>query len=35
MLQITIHFNIGTAGGWTKPSTGYTFRFIDKFSDKL
>ena len=25
--------NIGTAGGWTKPSTGYTFRFIDKFSD--
>ena len=27
--------NIGTAGGWTKPSTGYTFRFIDKHSDKL
>ena len=27
--------NIGTAGGWTKPSSGYTFRFIDKFSDKL
>ena len=26
--------NIGTAGGWTKPSTGYTFRFIDKFSDR-
>ena len=27
--------NIGTAGGWTKPSSGYTFRFIDKNSDKL
>ena len=27
--------NIGTAGGWTKPSTGYTFRFIDKYSDKI
>ena len=27
--------NIGTAGGWTKPSTGYTFRFIDKHSNKL
>ena len=27
--------HIGTAGGWTKPSSGYTFRFIDKFSDKL
>ena len=27
--------NIGTAGGWTKPSSGYTFRFIDKYSDKL
>tara|TARA_Y100000991_G_C21974001_1_gene351131 strand:- start:3140 stop:4297 length:1158 start_codon:yes stop_codon:yes gene_type:complete len=27
--------NIGTAGGWTKPSTGYTFRFIDKYSSKL
>ncbi len=27
--------HIGTAGGWTKPSTGYTFRFIDKYSSKL
>jgi lycopene beta-cyclase len=27
--------NIGTAGGWTKPSSGYTFRFADKYSDKL
>ena len=27
--------NIGTAGGWTKPSSGYTFRFIDKYSNKL
>ena len=24
--------NIGTAGGWTKPSSGYTFRFVDKYS---
>ena len=27
--------NIGTSGGWTKPSTGYTFKFIDKKSSKL
>ena len=27
--------NIGTAGGWTKPSTGYTFKFIDKISSQL
>jgi len=27
--------NIGTAGGWTKPSTGYTFKFIDKKSSQL
>ena len=27
--------NIGTAGGWTKPSTGYTFRFIDKYSERI
>ncbi|OMQ12430.1 lycopene cyclase family protein [[Flexibacter] sp. ATCC 35103] len=27
--------NIGTAGGWTKASTGYTFRNSDKKSDKL
>ena len=27
--------NIGTAGGWTKPSTGYTFRFIDKYSNSI
>lgn len=27
--------NIGTAGGWTKPSSGYTFRFIDKNTDRL
>ena len=27
--------NIGTSGGWTKPSTGYTFKFIDKKSDQL
>ena len=27
--------NIGTAGGWTKPSSGYTFRYIDKFSNRV
>ncbi|OXG05568.1 lycopene beta-cyclase [Flavobacterium araucananum] len=27
--------NIGTAGGWTKASTGYTFRNSDKKSTKL
>lgn len=27
--------HIGTAGGWTKPSTGYTFSFIDKNSSKV
>ena len=26
---------IGTAGGWTKPSTGYTFYFCQKFSEQL
>ncbi|HZW70425.1 MAG TPA: lycopene cyclase family protein, partial [Hanamia sp.] len=26
---------IGTAGGQTKPSTGYTFRFIQKQADKI
>jgi lycopene beta-cyclase len=29
-----IHF-LGTAGGQTKPSTGYTFRFIQKEADKI
>lgn len=28
-------FNIGTAGGQTKASSGYTFRFIQKQSDRL
>lgn len=28
-------YNIGTAGGVTKPSTGYTFRFIQKQSNKI
>jgi len=27
--------NIGSAGGWTKASTGYTFRNSDKLSQKL
>ncbi|UMY66539.1 MULTISPECIES: lycopene cyclase family protein [unclassified Flavobacterium] len=27
--------HIGTAGGWTKASTGYTFRNTDKLSDRL
>jgi lycopene beta-cyclase len=27
--------NIGSAGGWTKASTGYTFRNSDKMSQKL
>ncbi|MEL1246397.1 lycopene cyclase family protein [Flavobacterium sp. DGU11] len=27
--------NIGSAGGWTKASTGYTFRNADKKSDEL
>jgi lycopene beta-cyclase len=27
--------NIGTAGGWTKPSSGYTFKFIEKNTTKL
>jgi len=27
--------NIGTAGGWTKPSSGYTFKFIEKNTIKL
>ena len=26
---------IGTAGGQTKASTGYTFRFIQKQADKI
>lgn len=26
---------IGTAGGWTKPSTGYTFKFSDKKTREL
>jgi len=28
-------FNIGTAGGQTKGSTGYTFQFIQKHSEKI
>ncbi|WP_255724008.1 lycopene cyclase family protein [Terrimonas ginsenosidimutans] len=28
-------YNIGTAGGQTKASTGYTFRFIQKQSDQI
>lgn len=28
-------FNIGTAGGWTKASTGYTFKNADKKSTEL
>ncbi len=28
-------FQLGTAGGQTKPSSGYTFRFIQKQSDQL
>jgi len=27
--------NIGTAGGWTKASTGYTFKNADKYSERL
>jgi lycopene beta-cyclase len=27
--------NIGTAGGWTKASTGYTFKNSDKYSSQL
>jgi lycopene beta-cyclase len=27
--------NIGTAGGWTKASTGYTFKKSDKKSTQL
>ena len=27
--------NIGTAGGWTKPSSGYTFKFVDKNCEKV
>jgi lycopene beta-cyclase len=27
--------NIGTAGGWTKASTGYTFKNSDKKSSQL
>jgi lycopene beta-cyclase len=27
--------NIGTAGGWTKASTGYTFKNSDKYSTQL
>lgn len=27
--------HIGTAGGWTKPSTGFTFNFISKKTKKL
>ena len=27
--------HIGTAGGWTRPSTGYTFKFIEKNTGKL
>lgn len=31
----SVILNIGTAGGWTKPSTGYTFMFIQKKVDHL
>ncbi|MEJ0032899.1 MAG: lycopene cyclase family protein [Bacteroidota bacterium] len=27
--------NIGTAGGQTKPSSGYTFQFIQKYTKKI
>jgi lycopene beta-cyclase len=27
--------NIGAAGGWTKASTGYTFKNTDKYTDKI
>ena len=27
--------NIGSAGGWSKPSTGYTFKNIDKNTSKI
>lgn len=27
--------HIGTAGGWTRGSTGYTFNYTDTYSDKL
>jgi lycopene beta-cyclase len=33
--QIGRVINIGTAGGQTKASTGYTFQFIQKHSEKL
>ena len=26
LMQIQIVFQIGTSGGWTKPSTGYTIK---------
>ncbi len=26
---------IGTAAGWTKPSTGYTFQFIQRYTEQL
>ena len=27
--------HIGTAGGWTKPSTGFTFNFTDKYTEEV
>jgi len=27
--------NIGSAGGWSKPSTGYTFKNIDKHTTRI
>ena len=26
---------IGTAGGWVKPSTGYSFKNCEKYSEKI
>ena len=34
-LHIGNQINLGTAGGLTKPSSGYTFRFIQKHSEAL
>lgn len=34
-LRIGNQINLGTAGGLTKPSSGYTFRFIQKHSEAL
>lgn len=29
------HIHIGTAGGWLKPSSGYSFKYAEKYSEEI